>query len=137
MSGFDPQQQINLTILVITLLDDWQISNVDKIALLALPEKTRPRALQRYLQGTPLPFSDPMLERIEHLRGIADSLRLANPRNSQAGALWIRRPLPRLQNQTPLTIMLDQGLAGIISVRKHLDCSYDWYSDQQNHPLQT
>lgn len=122
-----------MTILVITLLNDWQVSNADKITLLALPASTRTRAMQRYLQGTPLPFNESLLERIEHLFGIANSLRLANPRNTQAGALWLHRRLPRLQNHTPLAIMLDGGLPGIITVRKHLDCSFDWHSDEQKH----
>jgi len=133
MTDLSHQQQIDLTILVITVLDDWQVSNADKIILLALPAKTRTRAMQRYLQGTPLPFDDPILERIEHLIGIANSLQLANPLNSQAGALWMRRSQPRLQGRTPLGIMLDEGLSGIITVRKHLDCSYDWHSDGQTH----
>lgn len=133
MPDLSQQQQIDLTILVITLLDDWQVSNADKITLLALPAKTRTRAMQRYLLGTPLPFNQPMLERIEHLIGIANSLRLANPRNSQAGALWMHRRLSRLQKRTPLDIMLNDGLSGIMTIRKHLDCSYDWHSDGQTH----
>jgi Antitoxin Xre/MbcA/ParS C-terminal toxin-binding domain len=149
MHNLDCQQQVDLTIQVMALLDNWQLNNVDKITLLALPEKTRPRTLQRYAQhaplhsqqtspknnldGSPLPLDQSMLERIEHLHGIAHSLRLANPRNSQAGALWIRRPQPRLQGSAPLAIMLNKGLAGLITVRKHLDCSYDWYTDQQSH----
>jgi hypothetical protein len=133
MPDLSHQQQIDLTILVITLLEDWQVSNADKIILLALPASTRTRAMQRYLLGTPLPFNEKMLERIEHLIGIASSLRLANPRNSQAGALWMHRHLSRLQGRTPLDIMLDDGLSGIITVRKHLDCSYDWHSDGQTH----
>lgn len=133
MPELSHQQQVDLTILVVTLLDDWQVSNADKITLLALPVKTRTRALPRYLQGTPLPFTPQILQHIEHLLGIADALRLANPRNAQAGALWLRRPLSRLQGRTPLQIMLNDGLSGIITVRKHLDCSYDWHTDAQSH----
>ncbi|MBL1274802.1 MAG: DUF2384 domain-containing protein [Ectothiorhodospiraceae bacterium] len=142
-SKLNHQPRVDLTILVIDLLNNWQIDNAEKIILLGLPDKTRSRAMTRFAQHSekpqanmpeaPLPFDEPMLERIEHLRGIADSLRLANPRKSQAGALWLKRPLPRLGKRTPLAIMLENGLEGLVTVRKHLDCSFDGYTDQQNN----
>ncbi|MBN4079539.1 DUF2384 domain-containing protein [Beggiatoa alba] len=135
MKTLNHDEQVSLTLRVITVLADWQLTSADKICLLALPDNTRTRSIQKYQQGVPLPFDNTVREHVDHLLGIEDSLRLANPRNSQAGSLWIRRPLPRLQGRTPLAIMLEDGLAGIIAVRKHLDCSFDWYTDQQNHPL--
>jgi hypothetical protein len=33
----------------------------------------------------------------------------------------------RFDNRTPLAAMLEDGLGGIIAVRTHLDCAYDWH----------
>ena len=35
--------------------------------------------------------------------------------------------------RTPLATMLEDGLQGIIAVRKHLDCAYDWYVDTREN----
>jgi hypothetical protein len=34
-----------------------------------------------------------------------------------------------VDHRTPLAVMLEDGLAGVIAVRVHLDCSYDWKID--------
>jgi len=132
MKTLTHDEQINLTLRVIAVLDEWRITNADKIFLLALPEKTRTRSIQKYQQGdTPLPFDDTVREHIEHLLGIGASLRLANPRNTAAGSLWLHRPHRRFDNRTPMAVMLAEGLLGIIDIRKEIDCSFDWFSDSQ------
>lgn len=131
MIEFSHDEQVSLTRLVLNLLESWGVSNADSIVLLALPAGTKPRALQRYQQDTPLPFDEKVYERVEHMVGISDALHLANPRSEQAGALWLKRPNRRFNGRAPLAVMIDDGLLGITLVRKHLDCSYDWYVDEQ------
>ncbi|HEC18903.1 MAG TPA: DUF2384 domain-containing protein [Gammaproteobacteria bacterium] len=131
MNTLSHDEQVQMTLRVIAVLDEWRLTSADKIRLLALPAGTRTRSIQKYQQGAPLPFDDAVSERVGHLLGIGHSLRLANPRNTAAGFLWLHRPHRRFDNRTPMTVMLDDGLAGIIEIRKEVDCSYDWFLDGQ------
>jgi Antitoxin Xre/MbcA/ParS C-terminal toxin-binding domain len=131
MKTLNHNEQVTLTLRIVAMLDDWRLTATDKIKLLALPEGTRTRSIQKYQQGTPLPFDDTVFTHIDHLLGIGHSLRLANPRNTQAGGLWLHRPHRRFNNRTPMTVMLSEGLSGIIEIRKEIDCSFDWFSDTQ------
>ena len=116
---------------LIAVLDDWKVSNADKIILLALPADTKPRAIQRYQQDTPLPEDKDVQERARHLLGIAEALRLAYPRNTQGGELWLNRPCRHFNGRIPMTMMTEEGLTGITTVRMYIDCSYDWFIDDQ------
>ncbi len=116
---------------MIRLLSEWGLGDEEKIAILALPESTKPRHLTQYRNGTPLPDSPEVNERVEHLLGIADALRTSNPCNASAGALWMRQPHHRFDNRTPNTTMIEDGLAGVVAVRMHVDCAYDWHIDAQ------
>jgi hypothetical protein len=133
MKTLSHDEQVNLTLRIIAMLADWRITSAEKINLLALPGGTRNRAIQKYQEGTPLPFTEAVHERIGHLLGIGHSLRLANPRNTSAGSLWLHRPHRRFDNRTPMAVMLEDGLAGIIDIRKEVDCSFDWFSDAQQN----
>lgn len=133
MKKLSHDEQVNLTLRIISMLAEWRITSAEKIHLLALPGSTRNRAIQKYQEGAPLPFDDAVHERIAHLLGIGHSLRLANPRNTQAGCLWLHRPHRRFDNRTPMAVMLEDGLEGIIDIRKEVDCSYDWFSDAQQN----
>ncbi len=128
-NALSQDEQINLTLRIIAVLDEWRLSSADKIFLLALPGDTRTRSIQKYQQGTPLPFDDTVRMHVDHLLGISHSLRLANPRNAAAGSLWLHRPHRRFDNRTPMAVMLAEGLSGIIEIRKEIDCSFDWFSD--------
>ncbi|MEE8379939.1 MAG: antitoxin Xre/MbcA/ParS toxin-binding domain-containing protein [Gammaproteobacteria bacterium] len=131
MSSPSNEDKAKLASSLIAVLDSWSVSNADKIILLALPVDTKPRAIQQYQQGTPLPDDKNVQERAGHLLGIADALRLAYPRNAQGGELWLNRPCRHFNGRIPMTIMMKEGLTGITTVRMHIDCSYDWFIDDQ------
>jgi len=131
MKTLTHDQQINLTLRVLSVLEDWRLTSADKILLLALPDATRSRSIQKFQQGAPLPFDEIVHTHVDHILGIGHSLRLANPRNAAAGSLWLHRPHRRFHNRTPMSVMLEDGLDGIINIRKEIDCSYDWITDQQ------
>lgn len=116
---------------LIGILDAWGVSNADKVILLALPADTKPRAIQRYQQGTPLPDVKIVQEHSQHLLGIAEALRLAYPRNVRGGELWLNRPSKHFNGRVPMAMMIEDGLIGITTIRMHIDCSYDWYVDDQ------
>jgi len=133
MSDNEDQKESRIAVKLIALLNDWGISNADKVILLALPEGTKPRAIHHFQQGEPFPEDKNVQERVEHFIGIADALRLAYPRNFQGGKLWLNRPNRHFNKRTPLSVMIEDGLAGITAVRMRIDCSYDWLIDEQKN----
>lgn len=122
-------EQVSLTTRIMDILDGWGMSSAEIISLLALPEKTPTRALRRYRDNTPFPITSELNERIEHIIGITDALRTSYPHNPQMGKMWIRQRSKKLQNKIPLQIIVEKGLEGVVEIRKHLDCSYDWHKN--------
>ena len=129
MQSMTLDEQVNLTTRIMDILDGWGMSSAEIIELLALPEKTPTRALRRYRENTPFPITPELNERIEHIIGITDALRTSYPHNPQMGKMWIRQRSKKLQNKIPLQIIVENGLEGVVEVRKHLDCSYDWHKN--------
>jgi hypothetical protein len=135
MSPFTYDERVAIAHAVIGLLDTWRVEAHDQIRLLALPADTKPRQLRRYYENTPLPDDPAIWERVEHLIGIGDALRTSYPHNQHAGAIWLKRVNYRFDDRTPLAAMIEDGIAGILAVRTHLDCAYDWHiSGSQPQP---
>ncbi len=133
MSSLSPEKQIAITRQIMRVLDEWKLSGKDIIKLLELPNKIRLRNLDRFRDGEAFPTSPATLERIEHVVGIADALRTSFPRNAHMGILWMHTPHRRFQNQTPLTILSEQGLNGLRMVRSELDCAFSWDESLSNY----
>jgi hypothetical protein len=49
------------------------------------------------------------------------------------GNIWLKQGHKRLNNETPMTIMLNNGLSGIRRVRGLLDCTYEWNMTGSTH----
>ena len=119
-------ERVTLSRTIVELLNQWGVDGVDQVTLLGLPPDTKPRVLRRYYENTALPNSPGINERLDHLLGIADALRTSNPRNAAAGSIWLHSVNHRFDNRTPLDAMIQDGLGGLLAVRTHLDCAYDW-----------
>jgi hypothetical protein len=126
MNSMTEDEQIILTKDIMLTLDSWGMSAAEIVTILALPEKTPTRALRRYRENTAFPFSVEVVERLEHILGITDALRTSFPHNPNMSSMWIRQKNKKLNNQIPLKIIIDKGLQGLIDIRQHVDCSYDW-----------
>jgi hypothetical protein len=123
----DNDDRVALSRLIVELLDRWRVEGADQVALLGLPADTAPRVLRRYHENTPLPNSPEINERIDHLLGIADALRTSNPCSATADVIWLHSVNHRFDNRTPIEAMIRDGLGGLLAVRTHLDCAYDWH----------
>ena len=119
--------RVALSRLIVELLDRWRVEGNDQVAMLGLPADTAPRVLRRYRENTPLPNQPEINERIDHLLGIADALRTSNPCSATADVIWLHSVNHRFENRTPLEAMIRDGLGGLLAVRTHLDCAYDWH----------
>ena len=126
MTELTHEDRVNVTRIIMTLLDDWGLNAEQQLVVLNLPEGTPTRALRRYREDTPFPDDPAVLKRVEHLLGITDALRTTFPRNANIGLLWMKQPCRRLRKRRPLDIIIEDGLSGLITVRTHLDCSFAW-----------
>ena len=126
MTELTHEDRVNVTRIIMNLLDDWGLNAEQQLVVLNLPEGTRTRALRRYREDTPFPDDPAVLKRVEHLLGITDALRTTFPRNANIGLLWMKQPCRRLRKRRPLDIIIEVGLSGLITVRTHLDCSFAW-----------
>ncbi len=127
MQELNLEDRIALTRAVVGLLDSWGVGAAQAVALLALPAGTRPGAMRQFRQSTPFPESEQIMERIEHFIGIADALRTSYPHNAHMGNIWMNKANHRFDNRSPLAAMIEDGMSGIVAVRTHLDCAYDWH----------
>jgi uncharacterized protein (DUF2384 family) len=126
MQQLSYEERVHLARVIMQLLRGWGVRPAQQIAILGLPQGTPTRSLRRYSEGAPLPDEREVTQRVEHLLGIADALRTMYPGNSRMGAFWLNRPHRQLGARTPLSIMIDDGLSGLITVRATLDCTYAW-----------
>jgi len=130
MQNMTHEDQVAATRVIINILDTWGAKDSEQVAILGLPKGTPSRAVRRYRQDTPLPDDDAVMERVEHVVGIAEALRTTYPRNVHMGPRWMREPNRRFGHRSPLEAILDDGLGGLIAVRAHLDCAFAWEQSQ-------
>ncbi|WP_297528479.1 antitoxin Xre/MbcA/ParS toxin-binding domain-containing protein [Thiohalobacter sp.] len=127
LENLTDEERKALTRAVINILDRWGMDNSDQVRILALPEGTPARRINRYRDmGEALPDNPATMERIEQLLGIADALRTMFPHNPQMGLHWLRKRNKHLRRRTPAECMVEDGMSGLIRVRTHLDCTYAW-----------
>lgn len=120
---------VDLTRAIMGILDSWGLSGQQQMNVLNLPDGIPLRALRRYRENTPFPNEAQVYERVEHIVGIADALRTTYPHNPPMGILWLQQPNSRFHDRSPLQTIVEDGLEGLIAVRAHLDCSWDWQSN--------
>ena len=131
MAELTQEDRVALARIVTNMLDEWGIKASDQMNILALPQGTPTRMLRRYHDDTPLPDDPAVMQRVEHLLGIADALRTTFPRNSNIGLMWLKQPCKRLRRRRPMDIIVEDGLSGLITVRTHLDCSFAWRESER------
>ena len=110
---------------VMRILSDWKVEPADQVTLLGLPEKTKPRALKRYTEGTDLPQSPEIDTRLGHILAIKQQLGVMFSYNPVLADMWITTPSDRFGDSSPLTIMLS-GLDGMQRVRNHMEGVFEW-----------
>ena len=119
--------RVQVTNNIMQLLDSWGTNSDQKIILLGLPGDMRTRKLERYRQNEAFPDTEEINTHLEHIIGIADALRTSYPRNIEMCARWMQQPHKRFNNEAPIKLMVNKGLAGLIQVRAQLDCSFAWH----------
>lgn len=120
---------IELTQAVMHVLDDWKLGGDHILSVMALPEKIKVRHLSQYRNSLAFPDTPEVNERLRHVLGIIDALATSYPTNPRMSLFWMTRSSKKFQNRTPVQVIIEDDLEGLITIRKHLDCSYDWFGD--------
>lgn len=126
MQHLSHQDQVQIARSVISILDKWGLDASQQISILNLPENTPLRRIRQYRDNTPFPDDPSIMERIEHIAGISSALATTFPRNANMAPHWMNTPHARLAGRTPVTVLVEDGLKGLINVRMLLDCAYAW-----------
>lgn len=118
-------ERTELAQFVLDILGEWKLTPDESIALLGLPEETKPRELSRFKRGTPLPQDETIIKHAKAILGIQDSLHIVYPLNRHMPLFWLTHRNKQLGG-IPLRIMLDDGLHGMSRVWGILDCTQNW-----------
>ena len=113
---------------VMMILDSWGLNAAQQMLLLSLPDNIPSRVLRRYRDGTPFPENEIVNERIDHIIGISEALCTTYPHNVGMAYIWVKRTNKHFTTRPPIQIMVEDGLDGLLQIRSHLDCTFDWFN---------
>jgi len=120
------EKMLLITSRVINYLDQWKLSEAEIINILGVPD-IKPRHLSHYRKAEKaLPQTREVYQRIDHIVGIADALRTTYPFSDKMRLMWLRKPHRRFKKNTPLSVILNEGVDGLMRVRVEVDCAYGW-----------
>ena len=114
------QDRSALAKMVMALLDHWKLPTEDQAALLGIAASNR-AALTRYRKGEPIGTSRDQYERVGHLMGIHQNLRLLFPQNRELAYRWMSTRNKAFENLTPVEMVKEWGFSGLLRVRAYLD----------------
>lgn len=114
------QDRAALALMVMRLLDNWQLSTEEQAVVLGLAAGNR-AALARYRKGDPIGTSRDQYERVGHLLGIHKNLRLLFPKNRDLAYRWMTTRNRAFENLTPVEVIKEWGFSGLLMIRAYLD----------------
>ncbi len=123
---YSKEEMLDITSRVVNYLDQWQLNPEEVMDILGISD-VKPRHLPKYRKmDTALPQTDEVFSRIDHIVGIADALRTTYPFSDKMRVMWLRKPHRRFRKNTPLSVILKEGVNGLMRVRVEVDCAYGW-----------
>ena len=131
MTVMTAEERVSLTTTIMQVLDEWGLQSHHVAAVIGLPDKTPKRNIRKFREGAAFPDSPEVMVHLDHLVGIITSLRTTYPMNPQMGTHWMRRSNRLFNQRQPLQVLVEDGLKGLVEVRSHLDCTYDWKMDDE------
>ena len=131
MVEYTDEEFLYITNTVMKVLDSWNLTTEQTVQVLGLSSKTKKRQLDKYRTLKAFPKEDLIVKRLSHVVGISDALRTTFPRNVNMSEKWMKTQHRRFNNETPLSIILEQGIDGLCRVRAELDCTFAWNASGQ------
>lgn len=131
MSDEQQKAMSDITVAVMNLLDEWELSSAQIQTVLRLSSKKYgTRSFVKMREGREVLPSDDVdvMRRTKYLLRIADALRTMYPRNPKMSGRWIKQRLRRFGGRTPLQMILDEpdGDGALVAVLSELDCTFSW-----------
>ena len=131
MNDYTDEEFLYITNTVMKVLDSWNLTTEQTVQILGLSNQTKKRQLDKYRTLKAFPKEDLIVKRLSHVVGISDALRTTFPRNVNMSEKWMKTQHRRFNNETPLSIILEQGIDGLCRVRAELDCTFAWNTSGQ------
>ena len=131
MLDYTDEEFLYITNTVMKVLDSWNLTTEQTVQILGLSNQTKKRQLDKYRTLKAFPKEELIVKRLSHLVGISDALRTTFPRNVNMSEKWMKTQHRRFNNETPLSIILEQGIDGLCRVRAELDCTFAWNASGQ------
>jgi hypothetical protein len=125
MTEQDDTDRRKVTQNIMYMLSDWGLSPKDICSVLDIPG-VKVRNIDRFHRGDVFPDDSQVNQRIEHLIGIFEALRLAYPHDERMGKHWLTQRNRRCGNRPPLELLVSDGMNGLINVRAQIDCTFAW-----------
>ncbi len=122
----DHQRRADLANVVMQVLDDWDVANEHRPALLGLPATTRARSMNQFRKGQPFPDDEQVMVHVTTLLSINNAVRSMQPHNPTVGNYWITTPNAFFSDKSPLEIMVLHGLDGMRRVLNQLNGGSPW-----------
>ncbi|MGD8939075.1 MAG: hypothetical protein PVJ72_06830, partial [Gammaproteobacteria bacterium] len=120
------EQQIDLTKTLLSVFNNWNIDPRDQIALLGLPEDTKPRMLNRFRAGMDIPNNPQFLQRAHYILSISNAVDSLFPHNATAANYWVTTHSESFAKKSPLDIMLIHGVEGMEYILNLLNGEDEW-----------
>jgi hypothetical protein len=121
----DRESLMRMTRATMRVMDSWGLDTEQVLALLAMPDSVRARAVNGFRRETPFPDNPVVKRRASYILRIADALRTTFPTSPNMASRWIRQGHRRFGQSTPLAVML-QGEEGLVAILAQLDCTFAW-----------
>lgn len=131
MVDYTDEEFLYITNTVMKVLDSWNLTTEQTVQVLGLSIQTKKRQLDKYRTLKAFPKEELIVKRLSHVVGISDALRTTFPRNVNMSEKWMKTQHRRFNNETPLSIILEQGIDGLCRVRAELDCTFAWNASGQ------
>ena len=132
MIDYTDEEFMYITKTVMKVLDTWNLTTEETVAVLGLSKNTRKRELDKYRTLKAFPKNETIIKRLSHIVGISDALRTTFPRNINMSEKWMKSQHRRFDNETPLNVILEEGINGLCKVRSELDYTFAWNASSRN-----
>ena len=132
MTDYTDEEFIYITKTVMNVLEVWNLTTEQTVIVLGLSRQTTKGQLDKYRTLKAFPRDELIIKRLSHIIGISDALRTTFPRNINMSEKWLKTQHRRFDNETPLSIILDEGINGLCKVRSELDCTFAWDATIKN-----
>lgn len=118
------RDQVAIWNMLSQLFSHWKLTDEDVSAVLGL-ELDDHEVLCKLRHGDQMEMNPELMERAGHVLGIHKNLRQLFPRNRGLAYAWMKTRNRAFDGRTPMTVVKEDGKAGLLKVRAYLSGKCD------------